>query len=507
MRNRLIDDEDRPLREPYTDREIAEAIPRPTGVRCKLHNTPDCWPCEHMTSPEGSRPSSPANSELPTPALNPAPAAKPISVADPKVTEQDLQKARIFLDVPGPIEEETIIESRRRFFQPLPVGKLIEMEPGKPIVWPKKFSCGCEGMTVENIAMFLSMPQVLYTDWEENKNNPPKEIFLTPLQAFDHPTSSDAIVHESPIVRAMEGGVAPVGVEDIIATAKPTEIQTDALANVPGRQLARKIPLPVPTNLLFELKKLQWEKQTLSARFSKSHGGLTGRELKTAKQRNARAIEKIENDIASYTENWGKVEVPGTGVEGRESFVIEIPPCPQGAIELFTLMGFSRGLLRRYIQKAWGSEAREEIASVPEDEEAKIPWQYYYTDFENEAIEAARCAGVFSEYPLSDLAKAKWELDGRPSAAEKELEGYERKGSRSARHQRLLRRSPDGLAKEAALRGYRRTELGEVMDPTIRRVGRTTPTDRLPGESEERQYGSGTNPYADEKDDWGDAEN
>src|ERR1700730_4179750 len=147
-------------------REIHADMHPPAEPRCQLHGTPGCAPCRMVE--ESLR-------RMKEGTLDP-PVSKSSSTLEafvvPKPTEDEMRGQRERLEpiirsnigIPPEVESEMRIESRRRFYQPLPEGKIIE--------WPK----GLGGMTTENIAMFLVIPEVLYTDYEKHKDNQPKTI-------------------------------------------------------------------------------------------------------------------------------------------------------------------------------------------------------------------------------------------------------------------------------------------------------------------------------------------
>jgi hypothetical protein len=229
-------------------------------------------------------------------------------------------------------------------------------------------------LSVENIAMFLSMPEVLFLNYEKCKGNPPAES---------------------------------------IPTFSP--IHTDAL---PPKQ--RRGKLLVPTKLYDDLAQLKTElRTTLSAKHSKKlDGGLRGDDLEKARRSNKREQQKIEKKIASY-DKWTKVDIPGTG---RPSFTIQIPPCPKGCRLFFENPALKKSV-REYIKTAWGRSRKEDSAAWD--------WDFHYNDFEDQVVRRALAAGIFCLYPnelaftkLIDVNPTKWELPRGETAADKAKWGY-----------------------------------------------------------------------------------
>ena len=228
-------------------------------------------------------------------------------------------------------------------------------------------------MSVVNVAIFLTMPQVLYVGYEKNKNNPPAE-------------------------------------------SRPTfrPIQTDA---IPPKQ--RRGKLPVPPELYQDLSRVKDElSTTLSAKHSKKVGGMTGQELTRARRLKRAEKKRIEDKIASY-ENWTKIDIPNTG---RPSFTVEIPSCPKGCDLFFQNRALKKSVCD-YIRAAWGMEAFDNPAS----------WDHHYADFENQVIRQAVLVNVFCAYP-NEMARLKLiedpnyviseVLSHEETAAGKALSGY-----------------------------------------------------------------------------------
>jgi hypothetical protein len=184
--------------------------------------------------------------------------------AAPAFTENDLEKARRFMGVKEAPEQSRIVESRRRFYQPLPAGRLPE--------WPVSVA----GMSPENVAMFLTLPQVLYTDYEANKDNPPDPIFVSAQKSFDTTPYSKAVQNEheenwahregrlwAPVFRGAIG-VTPVSAADILLVPTDKILRT---GSIPFEQRRKKQP---PPDLIAELDRTLMERKFLSMKVQKS---------------------------------------------------------------------------------------------------------------------------------------------------------------------------------------------------------------------------------------------
>jgi hypothetical protein len=268
-------------------------------------------------------------------------------------------------------DQEKVGEPLRRFFQPLPVGRVTEWK--------------ISGMSAENIAMFLMLPEVLYYDYEKNKGNPPKTIFVTPEEAYDHPCWKGVGGSNATLSRSAEWCVPHIGVE-IVVQASTKNIQTDSL---PPKQ--RRGKLKTPLQLLDRLSAAKNELLRLKARNKKEAEGKDRKELQAALRAAYRLIEQLQEEVAGYEGRgtWGKIDVPGTG---RKSFTVAITPCPEGCSEVFSMKH-----VESYIRMAFGT-------NLQSDSE----WRdWVWTEFENKVIKRAMQMKIFRGWP-DKLARAQW---------------------------------------------------------------------------------------------------
>lgn len=402
----------------------------------------------------------------PAPAPTAPPLAVPVDMLSAAAQQQMLFTARQMLGVVGHDDNDgdrTMAQPFRRFFQPLPEGKIPEWGADRG------------GMSVENIAIFLTMPEVLYTDYEKNKNNPPRTVFATPAEAFDHPCWK-GMSGVNPIWRATERGVPHIG-REIVVKEESRIISTDELSE---RQ--RRGKLPMPPHLKDDLAAAKRDLKLLKAKHDPGSGALTGKELAAAKRAKYREIERLEEQIAAYEGRgqWGKINIPGTG---RSSFCIEIMPCPEGSSNVFDMR-----IVERYIRGAWGDQENDDRTHRSwEFDRIDVGWWGWwrstYTDFENRVINRALEAKVFSRWWLNSPARAQWLLgDREPSEDRGCYTGFALPPKQSL----------DTPAKDSAECGYRRREDGSLPDETIRRVG--------PGAGHDpayKRFGQGYNPKLD----------
>lgn len=270
-------------------------------VRCQLHGTPGCSTCRSVE--DSLRRASERKEPIPT-----------IIPPKPSLEQSRLQVERFEFVVPivqrnfgitpqADTQPERKVISLRQFYQPLPAGS----NPHWPL----------DGMSPVNVALLLTLPEVLYVDYEKNKDNPPITVYLSPTQAFDHPLWM-GLSGVNPIFRNREDSVPPIGCEIVIAK-QPTTIITES---IPAKQ--RRGKLSVPPELQIELEDAKEVLKHISFRYSS--GAIDKTEFDKLRQRKYREIEKLEDQIASYGRKWGKVEIPGTG---RASTVIELVRVPR----------------------------------------------------------------------------------------------------------------------------------------------------------------------------------
>jgi hypothetical protein len=429
MNLKPFNDDGQPQRDPRTDREIAEAIARPTGARCKTHNIPDCTPCKYNENPRPPKPEHEFRSD-PTPPPS-------TSVCEPKGDELRKLQTNIEaqLNIPVKKEKTAHILPYRHSYQPLPRGCVVE--------WPAHLN----GMSTQNIAMFLMMPEFVLIDYEKNKANPPKRIFVTPEESVNRP------IHKSPptisnLDSQQEWSVTHVGAE-IIQGAEEFVIHVPA---IPAQTRKRKV-LP-PPELIEALKSAEGpELERLTAKYNEDRGGLSAKELATARRAQYRKIEKLKKEKENYERHLQDVDDP---TSGRPAFDVVIPPCPEGSH-----WRFPKSLIREYILDAF---------SASSDCNSDY-WLFHYTRIENSIIRRAHLLNLIREYP-DDSARAQWALDGCPGPTDKAFKPFYGRRPASERDEEdefLMDALPP--AKDIAQGGYRRGEGGVVEDDSIRRVG------------------------------------
>lgn len=269
------------------------------------------------------------------------------------------------------------------------VRTLLGIRPVEPYSWRRKFYSvrdrlgGSKEVTLlpENIAMMLTIPQVLYDHYDESSPLRPK--FKTPETAFDTTSYKDAANRSrraswmKPIVRK-NSGVSPVGLAEI-TDLKPDIIWTDAIA---PEFVLKKRRGYVSKSLLNELEEAREGRRKLSAKEQKKLDPgerLTGNALTSEQRRLKREIARLEKEISELKQyKYREVEVPHTR---RDSFEILIPPDRIGCRLAFPLRK-----VREYIRLAWGGEPRKHSRE----------WEHKWNYFENQVIFRAFRAGVFS---------------------------------------------------------------------------------------------------------------
>lgn len=472
----LRDDEGKPLRSGLSDHEIAKLIPRPTEARCKLHHTPGCFTCKSLEGvlDERGRVAIPSNPEVAR--RSPGPSASPsvvIPVPPPEDHEKILSNARAYLDVP--VDPVVSAEPRpiRYFYQPLPRGETPE--------WPEEVN----GMSVQNIAMFLMMPEFIYSDYEKNKANPPKRVFVTPEEAVNRPhyKSSPDLRPDLRPDSEINFTVTHVGTE-IAQRAEPILIHIPAR---PPKQKLRKVP--PPPEKVEALRQAKVDHRLLKAKHIKTldkDAQLSKKESATARKQSNRKIHKLQAEIDAYDKP-RLVDIPNTG---HAAMKIIIPPCPEGSEEIIETR-----YVRQYIRAAFHLESQDKLAE----------WNHCWAKIENKLIRRAYRLNLVRGWP-NDHARAEWRMGEGPTPNDpgfKSMYGwydskddadneYLRDVDFRARQKYLCGYS----AKENAANGYRRDEDGAVPDESIRRVG--------PGTAG-GWHGGGAGPNSDEHDSWHDA--
>jgi hypothetical protein len=336
---------------------------------------------------------------------------------------------------------------RRRFFQPLPEGSL-------PL-WPKTL----DGMTPRNIAMFLCMPEFIYTDYEQNKNNPPKWILVTAEESINRTEiklSGDVRNVQQVQNHAEQYSVSPVD-DSIRKRADPIVIHVVEKS----KTIRRKIP--PPPDLVRALKDAEGiELERLTAKWNKEHGSLTPKELASARTRQYRKIAKLKKEVAVYD----RPQV----VESSREWDIVIPPCPEGCDEIF-----KREAIRAYVTEAFNTT---DYANWDD-------WRF--TALENKVIQVMYEKNLFRGWP-NKRAPSLWLVSGRPSHGDpgwNDFFGWYENGA-----EKPIDFEPDMRAHEIAMTGYRRRADGSVPDETIRRVSPATRGGR---------YGAGHGADSDER--------
>jgi hypothetical protein len=343
------------------------------------------------------------------------------------------------VEEPDPSKPTT--ESRRRFFQPLPVGKTIQF--GTAIVkWPKEL----DGMSPRNIAMFLTMPEFIYTKYEQNKHNPAKRVFVLAEESVNRPVHklSDDLADSQVQIQGQseDWSVTSVG-EEIQKRAEPIVIHIEA---EPPKKIRRKIP--APPELIESLKNAKGiEFERLSAKWNKEHGNLTAKELASARTRQYRKITKLEEEAAAYN-RVKPIDDPNTG---HPAYDVVIPPCPEASAEVFP-----RTAIQEYVTDAFNRRDYRD-------------WnEWRYVALENQVINRMYQLNLFRGWP-NDRAFATWVLDGKPLFGDKDFSDFY--GWIEDERRPLDRNVLDTTAKDNAVTGYRRSEGGYVADDSIRRVG------------------------------------
>ena len=387
----------------------------------------------------------------------------PANVVVPQPSEGDLQAARNYLAVEVPLDPPPQpTEALRKFFRPLPRGKIIQLsEGGACIHW----AAHLDGMSPENIAMFLMIPQFIYSNYEENKTKP-RHVFVTPDEALHRSEHKLPPSILPPDKRASDFSVTHVGTE-IVREAEPLVIHIEAL---PAEKHWRNIP--PPPELVQSLKDAKGQElKMLTVKWNDKHGGLDPEELASARTRQYRKIKKFKEEVEKYNK-LQQVDKPGTG---RVAYDISIPPCPNGS-----QLNFRPTEIRSYIDGALNPPLREATDPAEPDRyrttpSNKIAWDFIYSKFENKVINLAFQKELVRGWPNLE-ARKEWVTDGCPVPPPKFYGCFENRGTRNYEKdfQEDLGSVPDNTAQNNAERGYERGELGEVLDESIRHVGPRT---------------------------------
>lgn len=215
-------------------------------------------------------------------------------------------------------------------------------------------------MTAENVAMFLTMPEIIYK----------KDFVLTSTEAI-------------------------------------------CINGIPFKQKIVKYPLidgrRAPKELLVRLENIKNElNTTFSAKYSKAQGGMTGPDLTRARRLKQAERKRIEKEIRHYENDWTKVDIPGTG---RGSFSVDLARASVNFEFLRTCDdGFTRHILKKYIIEAWQAVARWgdtiEIMSDFERRDKRLYFNFElrWADFENAVVQRALDVGIFCLCPSAEAA-------------------------------------------------------------------------------------------------------
>jgi len=356
---------------------------------------------------------------------------KPFIKRPARVAEEEAAKA--FLGIEQPVAPSKITEPRRKFFQPLPEGRLSS--------WRGRV----DGMSPQNIAAFLMVPNFIYTDYEQNKNNPPVLVYVTADESINR------AVHKL----SENGGADHVETqehsEQYTITAVSDEIQRRAepivihVVGEPAKQIRRKIP--PPPELVQALKDAEGlELERLTPKWNREHGDLTAKALATGRRAQDRKIAKLKKQKAAF-DHVQLIDDPKTG---RPAHDILIPPCPEGSHEIFP-----RSAIEKYVSDAYNTL----------DFTSWDDWRY--AELENRVIQRMYDLNLFRGWP-NERAYGEWMISGRPCFGSEDFRddfGWFKSGKKRDVFE------PDTTARDNSINGYRRSEGGYVEDDSIRRVG------------------------------------
>ncbi len=320
---------------------------------------------------------------------SPAPVRPDVSIVPPVPSEADLEKVRQELGISNPPKPKFHPVWREFYYQ-----DSLSLEERRALKGsrPAKDKTTLAGMSPMNIAMFLTMPEVLYVDYGEYKNNRLKPRILTSRTAYD--TTSRKGRKRSrkawqfagiKIIRVAADGVAAVSAQEIEAS-EPEQIQTDSI--LPRREM-RKTEPTITWKENGEIRTITMQEALKNAKANRKRLESSEQKRLPLEQRCTdrkdlliqqrfwdRRIEALKEDIKSWDE-CREVEVPGTGAE---SFMVEVPLCPEGTQPAFDMV-----LVREYIRTAWGAMPHV----------SPTWWRHYWQKFENEVIHRAVLANVF----------------------------------------------------------------------------------------------------------------
>lgn len=307
------------------------------------------------------------------------PARKPPSSVVPVPSPE---KVRNYLGVEAVVTPDPSagkLQPLRRFFQPLPKGKLIDFG-SVSFIWPDHL----DGMTRQNIAMFLMVPEFIYTSYHPDKN--PKQTFVTPAAAYsDHNKQPLPSLHKCPVSPGEQAGdwsITSVGTE----IAQPSGSLVIHIEAVPSEKHRRKIP--APAKLIDDLQEAKELLKRFAVKWNEEHGGLDPDELSARRAKQYRIIKKIEKEIEKY-EHVQLVDKLGTGCDAYD---VVIPPCTEGS-------------------QLAGSLTKREIEQYIRHAFSHAPgWRPTYAAFENKVINLAFDRLICRWWP----GRNDWVAAGRP---------------------------------------------------------------------------------------------
>jgi hypothetical protein len=396
---------------------------------------------------------------VPQQAIVPTPVPAPAdvqAVVVPTLTEADARKA---LGIQEPLPEPRFMRVWRTFYH-------VPRKPEQARNWEPDL----DGLTPANIAAFLMMPEVLYSDYEQNKNNPPKTIFRTAAVSYDTTSYKARGANWVMVERRLKGeaGNEAVGADEIVMNADALEAYYSVHADpVPPEQVMRKRPVPQQmqdalANAKTERHRLQKKEQKKLPPEQRYHDDA---ELRVQQRKLDRRIKELEAQIENWNE-WGRVDVSGTGLP---SVKIALPFCPDGSECMFSI-----GLVKRYLKIAWAETyglRPERKTRVPLSNQKISWWDFRWIDFENKVINRAARLHIFECAPPSATEHAMAAISNQRllDTHEQALAEDARRRNDDDINELRARWLADNEAKDNAGRNYRGEE-GRALDPTIRRV-------------------------------------
>ena len=277
------------------------------------------------------------------------------------------------------IESPTqVAQPLRRFFQPLPEGSCPQ--------WLKDV----DGLSPQNIAMILVMPQILFTDYGKYKDNPPAQI------AVPSPTSYGR--------KRFYDGLKPAG-------SKDTTIPDPGLMIVvePAFEMKQR-KIPASNALLDELDKAKVKRDALNVEFRTAKKNKTSnlKKIDAARRKNYREIAELE-ESAKGSRGW--VDVP------RTPHKLAIPPRPEGCRYRFPISE-----VRKFVEEAFvcklPHETDEDWYERWDRDRGKFQWNrtawsLRWAALENHVIKLAWHEGVIAPWSesRSEIMRSRSDMD------------------------------------------------------------------------------------------------